>query len=114
MVRRVFLGVFPQTSCLYSASRLNLPGRNGFRSYSTAEIGGSSGKVNLKEMQDLSFEQFKKTKVKSFEVFKQSPRVQFLFGNDIEKVSKAYEDDCVCKYNRFRLVEHGGNPATIL
>lgn len=114
MAGRVFLGLFPRTSCSYSAPRLNLWGRIGYRSYSTSERVEHTVKENFKVMQGLNFEQFKKTKVKSFEEFKQSPRVKMLFDNDMEKVSKAYEEYCVCKFNRYRLAEHGGNPGTMM
>ena len=114
MAGRTFLGLLTRTRCSYPTSMLNWWGRIGYRSYSTSERIESTVKETFKTMQDLNFEQFRKTKVKPFEEFKESPRIKELFDNDIEKVSKAYEDYCVCKFNRYRLAQHGGNPGTMM
>lgn len=114
MAGRIFLGIFPRTSCSYSAPRLNLWGGIRHRSYSTSERVKNTVKENFKVLKGLNFEQFKKTKVKSFEEFKQSPMVKMLFDNHMEKIFKAYEDYCVCKFNRYQLAEHGGNPDTLM
>ena len=71
-------------------------------------------KGNFRLMKQLSFEEFKKKNVKSFEEFKKSPEIIELFENNTEKVKRAYDDYCICKYNRFKIEQHGGNPSTML
>ena len=114
MAGKIFQGAFPKTSCSFSVSRFNSWRPIGCRFYSTSDKVEMTVKENFKEMQSISFEQFKNTKVKSFEEYKQSPRVKILFGSDMKKIADAYEDYCVCKFNRYRLVEHGGNPARMI
>jgi len=109
MAARVFLGLFSRASGPYSVSRANLWGRTYYSSEKVKVV----AKEKFEKIQDLSFEQFKKTKVKSFEEF-QSPEIKEFFNNDKEKIAQAYEDYCVCKFTRYQLAKHGGNPATMI
>lgn len=62
----------------------------------------------------LSFEEFKKTNVKSYEAFQNSPRIKTLYGSDLEKIKSAYEEHCILKYNRYIQSIKGGNPSTMI
>ena len=53
-------------------------------------------------------------KLKSFEEFKESPPIKELFGNNKQKISKAYKDYCLNKTNRLKKLTYGGNPINML
>lgn len=98
---------------------LNLWGRLGSRSFSVAhsvaQKADSTAQKNFESMKNkFDFEQFKQTQVKSFEKFKESPSIKKICGNDLEKILRAYEEYCVCKFNRYVQSEYGGNPATMV
>ncbi|MBP7074569.1 MAG: hypothetical protein KBA81_04200 [Rhabdochlamydiaceae bacterium] len=56
----------------------------------------------------------KRLGLKSYETFKESAAIKKLFGNEEEKVYKAYQDYCLVKINRMKQSEYGGNPANIV
>ena len=115
MAGRVFLGFMPTRNYIRPNDGQNVWGRFGLRSYSTAKRAEFTAKESFKNMEkNLNLEQFKQTKVKSLEEFKESPIIKGLFGNNEEKISQSYEDYCLCKFNRYRLSEYGGNPGTML
>lgn len=115
MAGRVFFsGLFPRANSSYTPFRFHLWGQVRYRLHFTSERVEVIANKSFKTMQDLNFEQFKKTRVKPFEVFRESPRIKELFGNHREKISKAYEDYCICKFNRYRLGQRGGNPGTMM
>lgn len=61
----------------------------------------------------LDYKAFKK-KLKSFEEFKSSPEIKKLYKNNKETLKRVYEDDCTCKYNRYKNEQYGGNPGTMI
>ena len=62
----------------------------------------------------ISFEHFKKTQMESLEEYKKSYAVKQVLGDDVIKISKAYEGYCQSKYSRYRQFIYGGNPATMI
>jgi len=97
------------------APSLNLWKSLGARPYATAKKVESSAHSTLGETKSkLSFEQFQRLRVKSLEEFKKSPAIQQICGDDITKVSQAYNDYCKCKYTRYLQSIYGGNPATMI
>ncbi|MBA2367712.1 MAG: hypothetical protein H0V82_01655 [Candidatus Protochlamydia sp.] len=61
-----------------------------------------------------SFEEFKKMQVKSFDLFKESPSIKIICGDDNDKITQAYQGYCLGKYNRYIHTLYGGNPSTII
>jgi len=115
MAGRVFLGFIPKRNYVRPGYGLNLWGRLGVRPYSTsrkAELIAQDGFENMEIK--INFEYFKHNQVKSFEKYRESPVVKELFGGDMEKISKAYEDYCLCKFNKHVQTVYGGNPSTML
>lgn len=102
-------------TCVRFTSRVNLGGQFSPRFFSVTQKTESVAQKNFEDMKNkFNFEQFKQTQVKSFEKFKQSPAVKELFDDDTEKAWRAYNDYCVCKFNRYVQSIYGGNPATLL
>ena len=112
IARRQFLGLILKQRVCYYATTLKLCQRIGYCSYSKSEK--DSVKRNYEMKQDLDFGQFKNVKLRSFAEFQKLPSVKALFNDDMEKISKAYEDYCICKFNRYRLAEYGDNPGTMI
>ncbi len=100
--------------------RKSLLKENGVRFTSKVNLLGqfktrSIAQKNFEGMKNSSsFEEFKQTQVKSFEKFKESPAVKELFQDDVEKMQRAYNEYCVCKFNRHVKSIYGGNPATLV
>ncbi len=115
MSGRIFLGLLQKRSYIRPNFGPNLWGQFSTRSYSTAQKAGLTAQESFGSMKSkLNFEQFKHSHVKDFEIFKDSPSIKRLFGDDMEEISKAYEDYCLCKYNRYVQTIFGGNPATMI
>jgi hypothetical protein len=115
MATKVFLSWVSKGSYVKPTFALNLWGRLGHHPYRSAqrtELKAQNIFENMKKT--LNFEQFKKIKVKSFEEFKESPRIKKFFDNDIEKIAQAYEDYCIFKFNDYKRTSEGGNPATMI
>ena len=113
MVTRLSLGSFSNRN--YTTS--SFIGRNKWvlHSYSTAQRVETNVQHQFKNMKKpLDFDQFKEEKVKSFVDYKNSPIVKDFFGGDLEKISTAYRDYCICKYNRYLQSFYSGNAATML
>ncbi|MBF5059017.1 hypothetical protein [Candidatus Neptunochlamydia vexilliferae] len=83
--------------------------------YRTSEQVEQAAKYHFQSEKDkLDFEQFKDEKVKSFEEFKKSPRIQAICGNDLEKISEAYEGYYFTKFYGYKHSRYGGRPSRLL
>lgn len=104
---KLFLGfMHPTTRCLRYAAAANIHSSSYLKSHLIATNQFSS-------MGKLDFEEFKKTKVKSFKDFKISPAIDDLYKNDPQKLAKAYEAYCRCQYTHYCVEQHEGNPGTM-
>ena len=113
--RRVVGGFIRLTPCLRSVPALEVEGST------TRPPHTELKKIFHKAVRDMGrtieqfeFEEFKKKNIKPIEEFASSPAIQALCGTDKEKIAKAYNDYCVSKFNRAKLLENGGNPATMV
>ena len=79
--------------------------------YSTNGINGFP--LNIQMKKQVTFDEFKK-KIKSFEEFKESSAVKIVCENNKEKISKAYEEYCLCQYNRYKDSLYGGNSSKMV
>ncbi|MBF8264101.1 MAG: hypothetical protein HW387_1766 [Parachlamydiales bacterium] len=61
----------------------------------------------------LSFEDFKNKHIEQLESFKQSHAVKVVCGDDLEKISDAYERFCLSEYSSYMHQAYGGNPSFI-
>jgi len=109
MSGRIVLGLFYRESAVRVPQGLNLWGRLSRRSYSTAlKI---EGQKSEKMEKLLSFKDFKDKHVESWESFKESPIAKTIYGNDLEKISKAYNRFCLSQYSQYKHQVYGGNPS---
>ena len=69
---------------------------------------------NIASIQELSFEEFKEKKVRTFDEFKNSTEIKKLYSNNEETIKRVYEDYCISKYNRYKISQYGGNPGTMI
>lgn len=65
------------------------------------------------KLRELSFEEFKKTKIESFEEFANSDLKELLFNNDLEKIKKAYDKYCWIRYSTYQY-KGQGNPLHVI
>jgi len=121
MAGRIFLGVLPKRNYFSRVYSMNLRGRFSHRSYSTALKAESNGNTsfvdkfishNRKEI--LTIEEFKKTHIETLERFKESPTVKAACGEDLEKISRAYESFCLSQYSLYKHQVYGGNPSLMI
>ncbi len=110
MAIRAFLGMFAHVPTSQAVSTLG----RGQRAYAVLARVNKAVEEGLGAMKKLNFEEFKREKVKSFGAYRDSEAVQELFGSDVKKISKSYEDYCRCKFNRYQITLGGGNPATMI
>lgn len=70
----------------------------------------------LIEDRELTFEEFKSTQVESFEDYRNSQIVIYLFknNNDPNAVKEAYESYCKSEYFQYKRARIGGNPARMI
>lgn len=71
-------------------------------------------KGNFKNMNQIEFDEFKQSQVKPLSAYKNSTIIKELFGNDEQRISEAYEQYCLCKFNRYLVSFKGGNPANMI
>lgn len=109
MSGKIFLGLLSRESIVRSHYGLNLWGRFSYCSYSTAKKIEGAKSENMDNI--LSFNDFKSRYVESWERFKESPAVKAVCGNDLEKISKAYERFCSSEYSSYKHQVYGGNPS---
>ncbi len=113
MSGRIFSGLLPKISCCFRPNYgLNLWGQFCARSYSTAQRTELTGHERIKK--SLDFEHFKRTQLKSFETFKKSPGIRQVFGDDMEKISQAYDGYCLIKFNDLVQKIYGGDPSRMI
>ncbi|MFI5343730.1 MAG: hypothetical protein ACHQUC_05865 [Chlamydiales bacterium] len=64
----------------------------------------------------LTYAEFRRTQIPSFEAYRQLPIIQELFGSEtpIEEMRRAYEEYCTLRYNHYRVEQQGGNPANMI
>ncbi|MCB1074041.1 MAG: hypothetical protein KDK59_00730 [Simkania sp.] len=109
MSGRIFLGLLSGGSAVRTQHGLNLWGRLNHRSYSTAlKLEGTKSE---KMDNFLPFKDFKDKYVESWENFKESPLAKTVYGNDLEKISRAYERFCLSQYSQYKHQAYGGNPS---
>lgn len=109
MSGRVFLGFLYRGSTVRVSYGLNLWGRFNCRSYSTAQKIETAANEKMDKL--LPFKDFKAKHVESWEIFKESPVAKTVYGNDLEKISKAYERFCSSQYSQYKHQVYGGNPS---
>jgi hypothetical protein len=110
MAARLFLGVPP----VRSAFHLTTYSRIGVRYYTISQKVERNALDCLKNMEKLNLDLSKQTKAKSFEAFRNSPSIKSLFGDDIEKITQAYNEYLICRYNRYLHSMYGGNAAHMM
>jgi len=109
MSGRIFLDLLSRGSVIRAPHGLNLWGRFNHRSYST--VLKIEGTTNKKMDNLLPFKDFKDKYVESWESFKESPLAKAIYGNDFDKISRAYERFCLSQYSQYRHQVYGGNPS---
>lgn len=62
----------------------------------------------------ISFSDFKRTQVESWEVFKDSPAAKAVYGDNIQKITLAYERYCLSRYAEYKHQVYGGNPSQMI
>lgn len=61
-----------------------------------------------------TFEKFKQKFVKSFEDYKKLPYIRQIYGDDIEKISIAYDNFCKSKFLQYKHIAAGNDPSGML
>ncbi len=108
MSGRIFLGLLSKGNAVRAPHGLNLWGRLSHRSYSTALKTEDSKSEKMDEL--LPFKDFKDKHVENWESFKESSIAKIVYGNDLEKISRAYERFCLSQYSQYKHQVYGGNP----
>jgi hypothetical protein len=116
MTGRLYCGFIQPTKFFHRAASVSLLEHKS--NHFTFEKTITTANKNIVSMQRsdykvLDYEVFKK-KLKSFEEFKSSPEIIKLYKNNEETLKRVYEDDCTCKYNRYKNEQYGGNPGTMI
>ncbi len=120
MVLRLGCGFFSSQTfiqkriCCSSLQRVSSIGQNSLKqtqleSKSWPEL----KKRNMSPKQKLSFEEFKKTHIKSFEKFASSSTTEILYGKDLEAIKEAYKEFSEVLYSTYQL-DGQGNPLHVL
>lgn len=109
MSGRIFLGLLSRGSTVRAPHGMNLWGRLNCRSYSTARKIETAANEKMDNL--LPFKDFKDKYVESWESFKESPVAKAVYGNDLEKISRAYERFCSSQYSQYKHQVYGGNPS---
>lgn len=71
------------------------------------------GSVKKRSEPILSFKHFKRSRVEPIEEYAKAPEIKALFGGDSKKISKAYDEYCLYRYNRYSLQKRGECPGRI-
>ena len=109
MSGRIFLGLLSRGSTVRAPHGMNLWGRLNCRSYSTARKTETATNEKMDNL--LPFKDFKDKYVESWENFKESPVAKAVYGNDLEKISRAYERFCSSQYSQYKHQVYEGNPS---
>ena len=112
MSGRLYCGFFHPTRLSHYATSYPLTNR-GSHCVALTKANAIANK-NIASMQKLSFEEFKEKKLRTFEEFKNSPEIKKLYKDNEETIKRVYEDYCICKYNRYKISQYGGNPGTMI
>lgn len=107
-----YLGLLSRENAARARYGFNLWGRLNCRSYSAAQKIEET--TNEKRGNFLPFKDFKNKYVESWEGFKESPVAKTLYGNDLEKISKAYKRFCLSEYSQHRHRVYGSNPSLMI
>jgi citrate synthase len=62
----------------------------------------------------LSFHDFKEKYVQSWESFKTSQEAKIIYGDNEEKIAKAYDNFCLSQYGEYRRKAYGGSPSYMI
>ena len=108
----IFLGLLSRGNAVRARYGLNLWGRLNCQSYRAAQKIEET--TNKKVGNFLPFKDFKDKHVESWESFKESPAAKALYGNDLEKISKAYRRFCLSEYSQHRHQVYGSNPSLMI
>ena len=100
MSGRVFLSLLFRGSAARAPFGLNLWGRLNYCAYSTARK--VEGTTSEKMDTFLPFKDFKDKYVENWESFKESPVAKAVYGNDLEKISRAYKRFCLSQYSQYK------------
>lgn len=115
MFGKVFLNFLSVKNIVRPQYGPNLWGRLNYRFYSTVRKMEWTKNENFERKSNmetlLSFEDFKRKYVESLDSFKNSPAVKTVCGDDLEKISKAYERFCLSQYSLYKHQAYGGNPS---
>ena len=107
MSGRIFLNGYSRVSAFRTSYGFKLWEGFSHHSYSTAQKVEKTINENMNN--PLLFKDFKKKYVESWETFKESPMAKIVYGNDLGKISKAYERFCLLQYSQYKRQLYGRN-----